>query len=241
MGELPVLISSYGSSIAGETYFLICSATLYPNRNPPLPDPSIPSPTFEWFYGPDGNASLPSGLTPGATTLDGSTYTSKLEFSPLHQSHAGNYTCRLGAGNLTRNIIISTVSGKYKIIIEASILSTDLINPNQSTHVHNIVPSISVTITANLRATLEVGQTGNTLICEVTGAEKLSPTITYNWTRNNKTISKSDGNSKTLNLSPLQLSHAGSYACNVNVSSALLSSSISASSYRSANVTIQSE
>ena len=115
MGELPVLISFYGSSIAGETYFLICSATLYPNRNPPLPDPSIPSPTFEWFYGPDGNASLPSGLTPGATTLNGSTYTSKLEFSPLHQSHTGNYTCRLGAGNLTRNIIISTVTGKYKI------------------------------------------------------------------------------------------------------------------------------
>ena len=104
-----------------------------------------------------------------------------------------------------------------------------------------IVPSISVTITANLSASLEVGQTGNTLICEVTGAEKLSPTITYNWTRNNKTISKSDGNSKTLNLSPLRLSHAGSYACNITVSSALLSCNISASSHKNEIVTIQSE
>ena len=97
------------------------------------------------------------------------------------------------------------------------------------------------TITANLRAPLEVGQTGNTLICEVTGAEKLSPAITYNWTRNNKTISESDSNSKTLYLSPLRLSHAGSYACNVIVSSALLSSKISASSHKNENVTIQSE
>ena len=114
VGGLSVVISANGSSTAGETYSLICSATLYPNQNPPLPDPSIPSPIFEWFYGPDGNAPLPSGLTPGATIFDGSTYTSKLEFSPLHQSHAGNYTCRLGAGNLANNIIF-TVTGKCKI------------------------------------------------------------------------------------------------------------------------------
>ena len=103
------------------------------------------------------------------------------------------------------------------------------------------VPSISATITANLSAPLEVGQTGNTLTCEMTGAEKLSPTITYSWTRNNETVSESDGNSKTLNLSPLRLSYAGSYACNITVSSALLSSSISASSHKNENVTIQSE
>ena len=28
----------------------------------PLP-PNVPSPTFKWFFGPYGNASLPSGLT----------------------------------------------------------------------------------------------------------------------------------------------------------------------------------
>ena len=114
-GEFSVIISANGSSTAGETYSLICSATLYPDRNPPLPDPSIPSPTFEWFYDSDGNASsLPLGLNP-ETTFNGSTYISELEFSPLHQFHAGNYTCRLGAGNLA-NSIIFTVTGKYRII-----------------------------------------------------------------------------------------------------------------------------
>ena len=61
-GGFSVDISANGSSTAGKTSSLICSATLYPNRNPPLPDPSIPSPTFEWLYGSDGNAPLPSGL-----------------------------------------------------------------------------------------------------------------------------------------------------------------------------------
>ena len=117
MGELPVLISFYGSSIAGETYFLICSATLYPNRNPPLPDPSIPSPTFKWFYGSDGNASLPSGLTPGETTFDDSTYISKLAFSPLHQSQSGNYTCRLGAGNLVNSNMLKVTGIIYCSIL----------------------------------------------------------------------------------------------------------------------------
>ena len=116
-----VIISSYGSSTAGETYSLICSATLYPDRNPPLPDPSIPSPTFEWFYGADGNASLPSGLTPGATTFNGSTYASKLEFSPLHQSFTGNYTCRLGAGNLVNSNML-TVTCMYCSILLCGIV-----------------------------------------------------------------------------------------------------------------------
>ena len=108
---------------------------------------------------------------------------------------------------------------------------------------HNIciVPSISAVITANLSAPLEVGQTGNTLTCEVSGAERLSPMITYQWTRNNQAVSESDGNLKTLNLSPLRLSYAGSYACIITVSSALLSSSISVSSYENQDVIVQSE
>ena len=96
-----------------------------------------------------------------------------------------------------------------------------------------------VTITTNFTTFLKVGQTGNTLTCEVSGAERFSPKIAYQWTRNNQVVS--DGNSKTLNLSLLRLSHAGSYACNVTVSSALLSSSISASSRENQNVTVQSE
>ena len=84
-------ISPTGSTgTAGETYSLTCSATITPN---PLPS-DVPSPNFEWFFGPT-NSSLPSGVTLMAAN-SGNTYTSTLQFSPLSQSHAGMYTCRLG-------------------------------------------------------------------------------------------------------------------------------------------------
>ena len=104
-------ISSSDSTTAGEAYSLTCSATLNPSRNPPLPDPDIPSPTFEWFFGPNGDALLPSGLTPATTTLNNGVYTSTLQFSPLSPSHAGNYTCRLGAASLVNSAVV-IVNGK---------------------------------------------------------------------------------------------------------------------------------
>jgi hypothetical protein len=85
---------------------LRCSATLIS----PLSLPSnVPSPSFEWFYGLHGNASLPSGLTPTATVLmSGNIYTSTLLFFPsLTESHTGNYTCRLGAGRLVNSTVVS--------------------------------------------------------------------------------------------------------------------------------------
>ena len=68
-------------STAGGTGYLVCSAVITTN----LLD--VPSPTVEWFFGPN-NSSLPSGVitTPGSNTL---------QFSPLNQSHAGMYTYRL--------------------------------------------------------------------------------------------------------------------------------------------------
>ena len=79
-----MIITPSGSlSTAGGTGSLVCSAMITTN---PRPD-NIPSPTVEWFFGPN-NSSLPSGVI---TTPDGNT----LQFSPLNQSHAGMYTCRL--------------------------------------------------------------------------------------------------------------------------------------------------
>ena len=100
----PVIISSSGSAIAGDNYSLTCSATLAD----PVPLPSnIPTPTFEWFFGPNGNTSLPSGVTPTATILgSGHTYTGNLQFSPLSQTHAGMYTCRLGVGILANSTTV---------------------------------------------------------------------------------------------------------------------------------------
>ena len=108
----PVAISPSDSTTAGETYSLICSATLFD----PVPLPSnVPSPTFEWFFGPNGSTALPSGVTAMATVISSSnstseTYTSILQFSPLSQSHTGNYTCRLGAASLVNSVMV-TVNG----------------------------------------------------------------------------------------------------------------------------------
>ena len=100
-------------------------------------------------------------------------------------------------------------------------------------------PPITVMVTANYNTSLMVGQTSSILTCDVSGAERLSPTIDYQWTRNDETVS--DGNSRTLTLSPIQLSHAGNYTCSVTVSSSLLNNTISAPASNSQLVIILSK
>lgn len=108
-------ISLSGPGITGNPFSLTCSATL--NRMEPLRLPSdVPPPSFDWFYGPYGNATLPSGVTPVETVLteNNRTYSSTLQFSPvLNESHAGNYTCRLGAASLINSAMV-TVNGRRK-------------------------------------------------------------------------------------------------------------------------------
>ena len=87
-----------------------------------------------------------------------------------------------------------------------------------------------------------VGQTSNTLTCDVSGADNLNPAITYQWTRNDGSTQTPVGtNSNTLSLSPLRLSNAGDYTCNATVSSILLNDDIPASADNTQRVTIQSE
>ena len=94
-------------------------------------------------------------------------------------------------------------------------------------------------VSANLSAALMVGQTGYTLTCDVFGADRLNPTITYQWTRNDERVP--GGSSRILNLPPLSLSIAGNYTCNVTISSALLTSGMPASAGTPQRVEIQSE
>ena len=102
------------TTTAGERdYSLTCSATLFDPV--PLPD-NVPLPNFQWSFG--GSTSLPSGVTAMPTVMSSSnstteTYSSILQFSsPLSQSlHAGMYTCRLGAGRLVNNAMVS-VNGR---------------------------------------------------------------------------------------------------------------------------------
>ena len=87
-----------------------------------------------------------------------------------------------------------------------------------------------------------MGQSGNTLTCDVSGADNLNPTITYQWTRNDGSTQTPVGtNSNTLTLSPLRLSDAGDYNCSVTVSSNFLNNNIITSSNNTQSVMIQSE
>ena len=86
-----------------------------------------------------------------------------------------------------------------------------------------------------------VEQTDYTLTCDVSGTDRLNPTIDYQWTRNDSTTQIQVGNSSNLPLPSLTLSSGGEYSCCVTVGSALLSSKIEASTVTPQRVEIQSE
>ena len=100
-------------------------------------------------------------------------------------------------------------------------------------------PPITAMVTANLKESLMVGQTGNTLTCNVSGADNLNPTITYQWTRNDQPVPGATTN--TFNFSPLRLSQAGVYTCSATVGSSFLSGDINANAGNPQTVMIQSE
>ena len=87
-------------------------------------------------------------------------------------------------------------------------------------------PPINVSVTANLNTPLMVGQTDNTPICGVSGADDLNPTIAYQWTRDG---GREVSSSSTLPISPVGLSDAGNYTCRATVNSDLLINDITVS------------
>ena len=223
----PVTISPSGSSMAGETYSLTCSATLFD----PIPLPSdVPSPTFEWFIDNASN-SLPSGVTPTATASSSNstsiTYMSTLQFTPLRQFHAGNYICRLGAGQLVKNATVSV----------NSMFNTRKFNYSQVTIIcYLLVPTVSVQITTSGTP----GQNGYSLTCGVNGAENLNPSVTYQWIKNSGTQTKIQvGSGVSLTFSPLRLSDMGEYVCEVTISSPYLTNVITVMNTQ--EVVVQSE
>lgn len=67
------------------------------------------------------------------------------------------------------------------------------------------VPMIQVELSQG--STLEVG-TGHTFTCSISGADKLNPSTTYQWTQNNGTHTSQDGNNSNdflLSLSDYQM------------------------------------
>ena len=70
-----------------------------------------------------------------------------------------------------------------------------------------------------------MGQSDYSLICGITGAENLNPSITYQWTKNNGTQTQV-GTDIVLSFSPLRLSDAGQYTCQATISSPYLNNNI---------------
>ena len=99
----PVTISPSGSITAtiGEPVTLQCSADITPNS---LPE-SLPSPTFEWFFGPTNDP-----LSSNTTHSSGNTYTSTLQIPMVRESDEGVYTCRLRGNQRTAVSIMITVN-----------------------------------------------------------------------------------------------------------------------------------
>ena len=83
-------------------------------------------------------------------------------------------------------------------------------------------PPISVRIDPSGTLTLRQSYS---LTCGVTGAENLNSSITYQWTKNAGTQTQV-GADRVLSFSPLWLSDAGGYTCQVTVSSPYLINNI---------------
>ena len=90
-------------------------------------------------------------------------------------------------------------------------------------HVAHFLPSSPApVITAMVSGgTPTVGESYS-LTCTVTGADRLNPTITYQWSKGTTFVSTQS----TLSFSSLRLSDAGKYQCFVTVISTLLSQTI---------------
>ena len=106
-------------------------------------------------------------------------------------------------------------------------------------HVAHFVPSSPEPfITAMVNGgTPNVGDSYS-FTCTVTGADRLDPTIAYQWFKDNTVVSGET--QSTLSFSSLSLSDAGQYRCDVTVSSTLLSQSIAKMS-NTQDLTLQSE
>ena len=102
-----VTIQASGSSTAGGTYTLNCTATIAAGL------PGNPTVSLNWF-GPSGAAvTSGSGITLGTQATQGTTTTRTLTFNPVTVAHAGGYTCQAilstsdaPTGNRTSNVSV---------------------------------------------------------------------------------------------------------------------------------------
>ena len=102
--SISLSITASGTNTAGQTYRLVCSATV---------TGSTDQPTFTWLD--PMNNPVPSGMV---TTLMDSMST--LTFSSLTVSNAGTYTCRVTAGGVTETQTTTVVLNGIIILLVMS-------------------------------------------------------------------------------------------------------------------------
>ena len=97
----------------GQPFSLECYAAISPY---PLPQNVLP-PQFEWFHGLSmeplsDNFSM--SISSHTMLRDGNIYVSFLNFSSLHESHAGPYTCQLGGNKrlAASRVVLATIVQK---------------------------------------------------------------------------------------------------------------------------------
>ena len=207
-----------GSPTAGESYTLECSA-------------GGSEGIFQWLGPPDGMTSDVDSHS-NVNTVSTAT-TSQLQFRPIQQSDNGSYTCNASA-----------IIGGLALSSEPVVIS---VNGTMTSNTHYYVtlclcvftsaPSVSVQI-GSIVATPTAGE-NYLLTCSVSGAENLNPTTIYRWTKNGGTQVGTSSN--TLFFTPLRLTDAASYVCEVIISSVYLAGDIVAMNVNPQDVRIQSE
>ena len=201
IASLLIAITSSGNNIVGEMYNLTCTAVI--SGSPDIP-------IISWN----------STETDETVSYDNGTYSKLLRFDPLKVTHDNVYMCQVKVADIIEEQLFNlTVQSKYTF-------QTNGINDHLCLFFNSIAPLVSVQI--NDGGATPVAGEKYTLTCRVSGAESLNPTITYQWTKNNDTVTHT--NSKTLLFSTLRVSDAGDYVCKVNVSSGYLIQPIDASS-----------
>ena len=105
-----ITVDASGTSIAGETYSLTCTVSLEQELRE--------SPVIEWI-GPDGGV-IENG-TPVDVSLNSSSTTMTLLFSPLHTSHGGTYWCRATVTDTAAKIVIMN-SSSVNVTVQSKLL-----------------------------------------------------------------------------------------------------------------------
>ena len=102
-----IITSDGGVFIAGLSYNLTCTVTL---------ENTTGTPTVGWLDPNNNPLHSSSGITVGDTVaVNCSTYTTTLQFTTLHTSHGGQYSCRVTLGPINNTAAVNiTVLRKSK-------------------------------------------------------------------------------------------------------------------------------